>query len=66
MTPAIAVTLGTTVGDEPLTPFTLAGSALIVGGIVLVVRTGKSAAQEAPDSTAAQTRALGAERDDAS
>jgi len=38
ITPAIALTLGTLVRDEPLTRFTIAGSATILAGVVLVVR----------------------------
>jgi drug/metabolite transporter (DMT)-like permease len=36
--PVIAVLLGTLILNEPLTPATLAGGALIVGAVVLVVR----------------------------
>jgi drug/metabolite transporter (DMT)-like permease len=36
--PGIALFLGWTVGQEPLTPFTLAGAGLILGGVLLVVR----------------------------
>ena len=38
VTPAIALFLGWAVGDEPVTFYTIAGSALIMGGILGVVR----------------------------
>lgn len=38
ITPAIALTLGTLLRNEPLTRFTIAGSATILVGVVLVVR----------------------------
>jgi drug/metabolite transporter (DMT)-like permease len=37
ITPAIALTLGTIVGKEPLTGWTIAGSATILAGVALVV-----------------------------
>ena len=40
VTPAIAIALGWTVGDEPVTRYTLAGGACILAGVVLVVRHG--------------------------
>jgi drug/metabolite transporter (DMT)-like permease len=36
--PVIAVLLGTLILNEPLTPATFGGGALIVGAVVLVVR----------------------------
>lgn len=38
VTPAIALTVGTLVGKEPLTPWTIAGSATILCGVALVMR----------------------------
>ncbi|MCA9711435.1 MAG: DMT family transporter, partial [Myxococcales bacterium] len=38
VTPAIALWLGWAAGDEPLTGSTVAGSALVVAGIVLALR----------------------------
>ena len=38
VTPAVALTLGNLVRDEPVRPTTLAGSGLILAGVVLVVR----------------------------
>lgn len=38
VTPAIALTLGWTIGDERVTPYTLGGAACILAGVVLVVR----------------------------
>lgn len=40
VTPTIALVLGWTVGDEPMTGFTLLGAGLILTGIVFVVRRG--------------------------
>jgi drug/metabolite transporter (DMT)-like permease len=37
ITPAIALTVGTIVGKEPLTGWTIAGSATILAGVALVV-----------------------------
>jgi drug/metabolite transporter (DMT)-like permease len=37
VTPAIALTLGTLIGSEPLTPWTVIGSATILCGVALVV-----------------------------
>ena len=41
ITPAIAMALGTLVGNEPLGPRTLTGAAFILGGVVLVVTKGR-------------------------
>jgi drug/metabolite transporter (DMT)-like permease len=38
VTPAIALLLGGLVGRERITPYTLSGCALILGGVALVVR----------------------------
>ncbi len=38
VTPVIALILGWAVGAEPITVFTLAGAAMIIGGVVLVAR----------------------------
>jgi len=48
VTPAVALLLGGLVGREPVTWFTLAGSALVIGGVALVVarrRSGSLAGQ---------------------
>jgi drug/metabolite transporter (DMT)-like permease len=37
VTPAIALFLGWSLGEEPLTAFTLAGGALVLVGVLLVV-----------------------------
>ena len=39
VTPVIALTLGWSVGQESVTPRTLAGTALVLSGILLVART---------------------------
>lgn len=41
ITPAIAMALGTLIGNEPLGPRTLTGAAFILGGVVLVVTKGR-------------------------
>jgi drug/metabolite transporter (DMT)-like permease len=43
VTPVIALTLGWTLGDEPIRATTLLGTGMVVGGVVLVARPGRSA-----------------------
>jgi drug/metabolite transporter (DMT)-like permease len=46
VTPAIALLLGGVVGREPITGWTLSGSGLILAGVALVVRGGRSKGSE--------------------
>ena len=47
VTPAVALLLGWAVGKEPVTVYTLAGTGLILLGVVFVVRTGPAPARGA-------------------
>lgn len=50
VTPVIALSLGAFVGEEPVTMFTVAGAALVLGGVGLVMRRRSAATGSVPES----------------
>ncbi len=53
--PVLAVTIGTLLLDEPLTPRMVAGSALVIGGVAFVARSGRKGSSSDPKGAASDS-----------